>query len=264
MSQTLRPLTVGELLDRTFSCYRRHFVLFFGIAALPHLLVFVFQIAGMVAGSAAGWFLTLIWSLAFLFLYLTTVALSQGATMVAVSEIQLGRGTSIAQAFGRIRPRLGEILIVMLNVGVRVIIGLIMLIVPGVIAVLKYALAVPVAVLEETTVSGALERSAILTKGHRGRIFLIYFLLMVFMWIVAMVWQFPAMVVMAVVLGKVRPDQLPLWAYIIFEFGSVVTQAVVAPIMTIAISLVYYDERVRKEAFDLTQMMQQLDRPATA
>jgi uncharacterized membrane protein len=264
VSQTLRPLTVGELLDRTFSCYRRHFVLFFGIAALPHLLVFVFQIAGMLAGRAAGSFLTLLWSLAFLFLYLTTVALSQGATMVAVSEIQLGRGTSIAQAFGRIRPRLGEILIVMLNVGVRVVIGLIMLIVPGVIAVLKYALAVPVAVLEETTVSGALERSATLTKGHRGRIFLIYFLLMVFMWIVAMVWQFPAMVLMAVLVGKVRPDQLPLWAYIFFEFGSVVTQAVVAPIMTIAISLVYYDERVRKEAFDLTQMMQQLDRPATA
>ena len=264
MSQTLRPLTVGELLDRTFSCYRRHFVLFFGIAVLPHLLIFGFQIAGMLAVRAAGVFLTLIWSLAFLFLYLTTVALSQGATMVAVSDIQLGRGTSIAQAFGRIRPRLGEILIVMLNVGVRVIIGLIMLVVPGVIAVLKYALAVPVAVLEETTVSGALERSATLTKGHRGRIFLIYFLLMLFMWIVAMVWQFPAMVIIATLTGNVRSDQWPMWGYIFFQFGSVITQAVVAPIMTIAISLVYYDERVRKEAFDLTQMMQQLDRPATA
>jgi uncharacterized membrane protein len=264
VSQTLRPLTVGELLDRTFSCYRRHFVLFFGIAVLPHLLIFGFQIAGMLAVRAAGVFLTLIWSLAFLFLYLTTVALSQGATMVAVSDIQLGRGTSIAQAFGRIRPRLGEILIVMLNVGVRVIIGLIMLVVPGVIAVLKYALAVPVAVLEETTVSGALERSATLTKGHRGRIFLIYFLLMLFMWIVAMVWQFPAMVIIATLTGNVRSDQWPMWGYIFFQFGSVITQAVVAPIMTIAISLVYYDERVRKEAFDLTQMMQQLDRPATA
>jgi uncharacterized membrane protein len=264
VSQTLRPLTVGELLDRTFSCYRRHFVLFFGIAVLPHLLIFGFQIAGLLAVRAAGAFLTLIWSLAFLFLYLTTMALSQGATMVAVSDIQLGRGTSIGQAFGRIRPRLGEILIVMLNVGVRVIIGLIMLIVPGVIAVLKYALAVPVAVLEETTVSGALERSATLTKGHRGRIFLIYFLLMLFMWIVAMVWQFPAMVIIATLTGNVRSDQWPMWGYIFFQFGSVITQAVVAPIMTIAISLVYYDERVRKEAFDLTQMMQQLDRPATA
>src|SRR5204863_9857748 len=132
--------------------------------------------------------------------------------------------TTIAQAFSRIRPKLGEILIIMFNVGIRIVIGLILFVIPGIIAVLKYALAVPVAVLEETTVSKALERSADLTKGHRGRIFLIYFLLMVFMWIVAMVWQFPAMVVMAALLGKVRPDQLPLWGYIFFQFGSVVTQ----------------------------------------
>ena len=27
----LRPLTIGEILDRTFNLYRRHFVLFLGI-----------------------------------------------------------------------------------------------------------------------------------------------------------------------------------------------------------------------------------------
>ena len=58
MSQTLRPLSVGELLDRTFSYYRRHFVVFFGIAVLPNLLVFAFQVAGMLAVRAAGAFLT--------------------------------------------------------------------------------------------------------------------------------------------------------------------------------------------------------------
>ena len=34
----LRPLSLGEILDRTFSLYRRHFLLFLGIAAIPHLL----------------------------------------------------------------------------------------------------------------------------------------------------------------------------------------------------------------------------------
>ena len=29
----LRPLSVGEILDRTFTLYRRHFWLFIGIAA---------------------------------------------------------------------------------------------------------------------------------------------------------------------------------------------------------------------------------------
>jgi len=35
----LRPLTLGEILDRTFSLYRRHFLLFLGITAIPQLLI---------------------------------------------------------------------------------------------------------------------------------------------------------------------------------------------------------------------------------
>ena len=34
----LRPLSLGELLDRTFFLYRRHFLLFVGIAAMPQLI----------------------------------------------------------------------------------------------------------------------------------------------------------------------------------------------------------------------------------
>ena len=35
----LRPLSLGELLDRTFSYYRKHFLLFVGIMALPQALI---------------------------------------------------------------------------------------------------------------------------------------------------------------------------------------------------------------------------------
>ena len=34
----LRPLSLGEILDRTFTLYRRNFLLFLGITAIPHLL----------------------------------------------------------------------------------------------------------------------------------------------------------------------------------------------------------------------------------
>jgi hypothetical protein len=37
----LRPLSLGELLDRTFFLYRRHFLLFVGIAAIPYFFFFV-------------------------------------------------------------------------------------------------------------------------------------------------------------------------------------------------------------------------------
>ena len=52
------------------------------------------------------------------------------------------------------------------------------------------------------------------------------------------------------------------------QTGNFATQCLVGPLLTIALSLVYYDERVRKEAFDLQHMLEELDRtgrsPATA
>src|ERR1700758_4224324 len=38
-SVDLRPLSLGEILDRTFTLYRRNFLLFLGITAIPHLLI---------------------------------------------------------------------------------------------------------------------------------------------------------------------------------------------------------------------------------
>src|SRR6266851_6073031 len=40
----LRPLSLGELLDRTFFLYRRHFLLFVGIAAIPYSFFFVLNL----------------------------------------------------------------------------------------------------------------------------------------------------------------------------------------------------------------------------
>jgi hypothetical protein len=40
------------------------------------------------------------------------------------------------------------------------------------------------------------------------------------------------------------------------QIGSFVVSTIVGPLATIALSLVYFDERVRKEAFDIQYMMQ--------
>src|SRR2546429_8833007 len=41
----LRPLSLGEILDRTFTLYRKHFLLFAGITAIPQLLVLALRLA---------------------------------------------------------------------------------------------------------------------------------------------------------------------------------------------------------------------------
>jgi Ni/Fe-hydrogenase subunit HybB-like protein len=43
--------------------------------------------------------------------------------------------------------------------------------------------------------------------------------------------------------------------------STFISECLVGPLATIAFALVYYDERVRKEAFDLQLMMTTLDAP---
>jgi hypothetical protein len=259
MVQTLRPLTIGELLDRTFLFYRRHFVLFVGIAALPSVLLLAFQLTTVYfRRTASGPLVLVVFSLAWIVVYIVTSTLAHGATVIAVSQVLLGKDAHVAEAFQSIRPRVGRLILINLNFGLRVMLGLLLLIVPGILLGLRYSLTIPVAVLEDTGVSDSLSRSAALTKGHRGRILLIYFLLVVLATIASMLWPVLTVLVAAIVYsGGVASG--PVWLEVMGEFGNFVSQSLVTPVMTIALTLVYYDERVRKEAFDLEHMMQLLD-----
>lgn len=263
MAHALRPLSVGELLDRTFVFYRRHFLLFVGIAALPSVVLLAFELAVTLFGGRVTIlerpFFTFSVYVAGMFVYLLTAALAQGATVVAVSQILLDRGTNVSDAFDRIWSRIGGLIVLILNMGVRILLGFLLFIVPGIILALMYALAVPVAVLEERGVSDSLSRSANLTKGYRSRILLIYILLTVLVAIVNALWQLPAGIVVVLTSGSTS-GAVPVWAQVALQFAGFVTRSVLGPIMTIAIALVYYDVRVRKEAFDLEHMMQQIDR----
>jgi uncharacterized membrane protein len=259
VSQTLRPLTIGELLDRTFFYYRNHFVLFVGLAALPALLGLIFQLAGLFKPAGTSILLSGLFTLATLAVFLVTSTLTHGATIVAVSQILLDRPTNVVEAFQSIRPRVGELILISLNVGVRVLIGFILCIVPGILWSLRYSLAVPAAVLEETGISDSISRSSTLTEGHRGRIFLIYLLIGVLTLLANLLWPFLTMFVATLMSPGVRSGHPPIWVQASLQFGSFLSQSLLGPITSIALTLVYYDVRVRGEAFDLEHMMQLLD-----
>src|SRR5580698_1339621 len=44
MATLLRPMTLGEILDRTFEIYRKRFLLFVGIAAPPSVVILALQL----------------------------------------------------------------------------------------------------------------------------------------------------------------------------------------------------------------------------
>jgi hypothetical protein len=53
--RAVAPASLGEILDRTFMLYRRHFLLFVGIAAVMHLVLLVMKLVPLtVTGALSG------------------------------------------------------------------------------------------------------------------------------------------------------------------------------------------------------------------
>jgi len=259
LANDLRPLSLGELLDRSFFLYRKNFLLFAGLTALPHLVLLAFQLGqiGMQKWMGAG--AGLVWTLATYALTLGVTAASQGATVIAVSHVHLGRPTTIAESFAGIKGRIFYLALIMIGYGIGVGIGFVLLIVPGIILGLMWALTIPVAVLEDTGLRDSVNRSAELTKGSRGRVFVIYILFAIMLWILYLAWMFPVVLIVGLAAQKHHVVGVPLWTQIAIPVGSFISQCLAGPLMTIGFSLLYYDQRVRKEAFDLQHMMATLD-----
>jgi hypothetical protein len=262
MASDLRPLTLGELLDRTFFLYRKNFILFVGIVALPSLLLLAFQLAGvelqslhLLLGPAA----RIPWLLATWVVSLGVTAASQGATVIAVSHVHLGRPVTIAESFAGIKGRILYIALIMIGYWIGIGVGLVLLIVPGIILLLMWALTIPVAVIEDTGLRDSVNRSAELTKGHRGRVFVIGLLFLILLYVVYMIWEIPIFAIMGFMARGHRLVSIPLWTQLAVPVGNFFSQCLATPLMTIGFSLLYYDERVRKEAFDLQHMMSDLD-----
>jgi hypothetical protein len=257
----LRPLSLGEILDRTFTLYRRNFLLFFGITALPQLLVLGFNLcevllAGrpgtpkVMSGTIIG--LGIIGGLVGFIVYLVAYLFAHGGTVYAISDLYLGRSTSIGASLRRMRGQAGSLLGVLILNGLVVMVAFIFLIIPGVYVACRLITCIPAALLENLGPRESLERSFALTKDNAGRSFVIYLLYFAIFYAIFFLLAFPFM--LAVGLSARNPAMMTLWT-MLMQIGTSLATILVTPIFTIASTVFYYDLRVRKEAFDLQLMM---------
>lgn len=257
----LRPLSLGEILDRTFTLYRRNFLLFFGITALPQLLVLGFNLCQVLftgrpgvprvmSGATIG--LGILLGLVGFIVYCVAYLFAQGGTVYAISDLYLGRSTSIGASLRRMRGQAGSLLGVLILNGLVVMVAFIFLIIPGVYMACRLITCIPAALLENLGPRESLERSFALTKDNAGRSFVIYLLYFAIFYAIFFLLAFPFMV--AVGLSAKNPAMITVWT-MLMQVGSSLAAILVTPIFTIASTVFYYDLRVRKEAFDLQIMM---------
>lgn len=310
MSETFRPSTLGEILDRTAQLYRRNFWLFAGVAALPvGAICAVTAIGGGLLGTAAVTLrstslenpaaiaiLALILLIAVPVYFGAAVFSSAGLTEAAASTSR-GEKITIRGVFKMVTPRFWRYL------GFIVLQGIVVALIPAAIAAvfagpliylvsrtgsgpargaavallvffsvvavfgifvwraLEYSIGLAVCVVEQKPAWASLERARSLSKGTRGRIFVMFLLVMALAMAVSMISAIPSMIILFTsAVGGSQPATGSI-ALIVAEITRVilnlVLQVALAPISAIALVLFYYDQRIRKEGFDIEWMMQQ-------
>ncbi len=269
MDLDLRPLSLGEVLDQTFSLYRRHFALFVGIMALTQLPNFAVNLVRVqliqapvvrLPGAPPPTFTDVlsifgVGTLISVVLGVVAYLFSHGGTVFAVSEFYLGRSTTIGASLRRAWGKLGKLFFVVLLNTAAIYGALILLVVPGVYVACRSITCVPVAMLESLGPGESFSRSFRLTDGSAGRSFVIH-LLYYFLLISAVVLlSYPF--TRAANLPTTGLGMRHLWLSL-SQVGSFLSVIFVGPVFLIAATVFYYDLRVRKEGFDLQLMMNQV------
>ena len=309
METILRPLSLGEILDRTAQLYRNNFVLFAGISSVYAgflLLMSLAQIGMTALLTSLQLTRQLPWvTMSYLILIFPLAMIVAGATMAAnnraVAWVNLGQPATIRGAYMSILPRLGRYLwlmtiatfIVYLPFAVIFVIYLVfvlayagskgllthaaaggdpqaamvlagvtivfcLLCVPALIyailMALRYSLAVPASVVEDLKARKALRRSVELSKGSLGRIFLLGLLIAIIQIGLALISEM--FFVVAAFKAAQHHGVLPLWMQAAQQVIAFFTNSFIGPMYATGLTLFYYDQRIRKEGFDIEWMMQ--------
>jgi hypothetical protein len=283
----LRPLGVGDVLDRTFTVYRSKPLLFIGLSAISYLvLVLVFIVLAVVifagalaafarqattpspellAGAAVGIIGFVLVAVVVAILFVS----AQAASLVhAAARRYLAKDVTIGESFRAGLSASGRLFVAGILVFLAIIAlwAVLFILAAFTNQFLAFALAFVVAivatfylgsswlvapvvvVLEKMGPISALGRAWRLSDGHRWRIIGIQFLLLILNVVLS--------VLIAGLFGGLAATGGQQGAQVgvtnvvqgIVNFASTI---IWAPVEWIAFTVLYYDLRVRKEAFDL-------------
>lgn len=252
----IRPLSVGEILDGAFTLYRRHFGQFFLAAFLPQLpIILLWLVWGPVMGTVVGEdadmgaaLLAIVFGVAVLVFSLLAYLLPAGTLTRMAADAYLGNPVSRAEStrvgWGKLLPVLG----VSILMGVGIMLGLLACVIPAFLVIIVFFAGVPAVVLEGENPVDALSRSHHLAKGAWGEIFVVQ----VVFWLITLIPTFGvSMLATLAVALSATTETAALSVQGISNAMQALTTAVTMPLTMIGTTLLYYDRRVRSEAFGL-------------
>ena len=236
------PRSATEIIDTSFRFYREHFGDLLVLCAL--LLVPPVLVAALTP-QPVQIVVQLIGNLMFL--------VCQGAIAVLVAAaLEQDRALSAGEVLRALGDRAGSVIAVSIMSGILIMLGMILLVIPGIVIAVWTVVATPVAAIEGLKNSAALGRSRNLARGQFWHILGTMFL----SWVIVMALVLGGALVLGMLLGTVgMPTGLA-------QMLSGLLMVPLFPLIGVATSLLYYDLRVRSEGADVEAMVNALPQNA--
>jgi hypothetical protein len=214
------------VLSEAWGLYKAHwrhllsisFIVYAAVAVINLILVAALTWFGAILGAIIS-FVALFWV--------------QGALVKAVDDVRDGRADlGLSETFQRVRPQLGSIIVAGILAGLGILLGLILLIVPGLVLLTWWILIIPVIVLENRRAGESFSRSRELVRGYGWSVFGV--IVLTILLIIAFY------IVLSLVL-------LPVADWLRSFIQNVVGGALTTPFIATAWTLLYYRLREAKE-----------------
>ena len=245
----LGPQTAGILLRNIIGMYRRHFGILMASAVLPvaPFLLLIFWLSALESP----------WVVLGVVPYMVAAFVAGGALTVVISDICLGNRPTLVHAYRRVlgQQRWLHLLATGLLLTLMMWVGTLLLVLPGLWVMARGFLSSIVVTLEGRSARDAIKRSFALTHGQAWRIMGLTLLPLLLAYVAMVVCVMVVAIVASLTLGDATLAGV-LVQVVSFALGL----ALFAPVMGITMVLLYYDQRVRREAYDMQALAEDLMR----
>jgi Uncharacterised protein family (UPF0259) len=173
-------LDVGGVIRRVFEIYVDQASVLMPAAAVVFVFTGIVSALLIVASPAL--------ALVAVIISLVATTLFTGMVVELVADVQDGRrDASVRQLLQAVTPVLGQLILVGIVAGIGIVIGFVLIIIPGLILITIWSVAAPVVVLEHPGVFAALKRSRELVHGSGWQVFGVILVLYIFVGVIGFI-----------------------------------------------------------------------------
>jgi hypothetical protein len=212
-------MSAAEVIGEAWGMYKAHWRHLLPIAFVVYLLI---SLLALLLAVLLDWFGVAVGAL----ISLAGIFWLQGALVVAIEDVRDGRADlSIGDTLSRLRPRLNTLAVAGILAAIAIVIGLILIIVPGLLLLTAWLVIVPVIMLEGRRVFESFGRSWELVRPQFGSVFVVMILTILILIAVGIVFG---------IVGGILDNRV---ADLVLDIAS---QTVTAPFVALAWTLTYY------------------------